>query len=501
VSSGLFQFVEKIGLYAVGLKVIEQYDFSRAYRHSTDEVGKPYMGERARPLQTLVWYPAEPTDTKPMTVGDYGDLWATETSFGKPGMSTYASDWLVAMSPTLGMSLWAIRNATTAVGRFPVVIYAPSFSAMSWENADLCEYLASHGYVVIASPSMGTTTRGMTRDLSGISSQARDISFLVGFAQTLTNADFSRVAVIGFSWGGISNLFAAARDNRIHALVALDGSMRAYPGLVMQAGDVCPHHMTLPLLYFAQRNLTLEELDRHLTEHEKHGANVLNAWTHGDFIDVHMFRLAHSEFSSMHQRNEEVWKNLNYAWPPMKADYEREDGITGYAWMAHYTLKFLDAYLNHDGVAMAFLKKTPAENGVPKHVMAVNYRAAAGVPASFEGFRTEIGRRGFDQIGDIYESMQRKRPDFKLAESAVEAWYEELIDNNHLSEAIALLKLNVQIYPASSAAHTMLGHAYQRGGHTQLAIESYQRALERDPMNADSRKNLKELGGGGTWCS
>ena len=27
------------------------------------------------------------------------------------------------------------------------------------ENADLCEYLASHGYVVIASPDMGASTR------------------------------------------------------------------------------------------------------------------------------------------------------------------------------------------------------------------------------------------------------------------------------------------------------------------------------------------------------
>jgi hypothetical protein len=49
----------------VGLNVVEQYDYSRVYRHSTDALGKPYSGERARPLQTLVWYPAQKNPRKP----------------------------------------------------------------------------------------------------------------------------------------------------------------------------------------------------------------------------------------------------------------------------------------------------------------------------------------------------------------------------------------------------------------------------------------------------
>ena len=40
------------GPYAVGFKVIEQYDRSRTWRLATDALGKPTQGERARPLQT-----------------------------------------------------------------------------------------------------------------------------------------------------------------------------------------------------------------------------------------------------------------------------------------------------------------------------------------------------------------------------------------------------------------------------------------------------------------
>jgi dienelactone hydrolase/predicted negative regulator of RcsB-dependent stress response len=487
----LFQFIERPGPHGVGLRVVEQYDYSRSYRRSTDDLGKVYQGERARPLQTLIWYPAEKSGAKPMTVGDYGKLMATETTFGKPNMSVDAKKWIAAMMPTLATSLWAVRDAPPVSGRFPVVIYAPSFSAMSWENADLCEYLASHGYVVIASPDMGATSRQMTDDVAGANAQALDISFLIGYAQTLTDTDMSRVAVAGFSWGAISNLFAAARDNRIDALVALDGSMRYYPGLVKQAGDVHPEQMTIPLLFFAQGELTLEDQARYLTDPSKYeGPNVLNAWTHGDLVTVHMLGLIHAEYSSMYQRNEDMWKGFPDA---RKADYDREDGITGYAWVTRYTLQFLDAYLKHDAAAMAYLKKTPAENGAPRHFMTLSYRAAKGAPASLDAFRAELGLRGFDHAAEVYAAMQKEKPDFKLEETAVNSWSYELISDNHLSEAIELLKLNAQIYPDSGNAYDSLGEAYAKSGQKQLAIENYKKALEKGPTNENAKQKLKEL--------
>ena len=58
------------------------------------------------------------------------------------------------------------------------------------------------------------------------------------------------------------------------------------------------------------------------------------------------------------------------------ADYGRDDANTSYAWVALYTLKFLDAYLKHDASAKAFLERTPAENGVPKHFMGISFRPA-----------------------------------------------------------------------------------------------------------------------------
>lgn len=495
IEGPLFRFTEMPGAHGTGLKVVEQYDVSRTFRGALDALGKPFAGERARPLQTLVWYPSE-RGGRAMTVGDYANLFLTETTFGEPRASVQAREWIAAMRPTLGDSMWAVRDAVPVGGRFPVVIYAPSFSSPSWENADLCEYLASHGYVVIASPCMGATARGMTTDLRGIDAQARDISFLAGYARTLPNADAARVAVAGFSWGGISNLFAAAHDSRIEALVALDGSLRYWPGLVRK-GEVHPKRMRIPLLYFAQGEVTLEDVARYYSATEGSEPNVLNAWTHGDVVIARMLGLTHRQHSSMFQRNEDFWKDAADPGLPtaMKADYTRAEGIAGYGWIARYTLRFLDAYLKEEASARTFLAARPAENGVPPHFMDVTWRRAEGPPASLEALRAEIGRLGFARAADILDAMQKTDPDFQPDESAMNSWSEELLAADHVPEAVTLLAINARFHPDSAMAHLNLGKGRAFAGDERQAVDCYRKALEIDPRNPDARRRLRALEG------
>ncbi len=492
----LFQFDAKPGAYQVGFRVVEQYDHSRVFRQRTDPLGRQFSGECARPLQTLIWYPAvRRKKQEPLMVEDYANLWSTETSFSLPTLPLRAKEWIAAMAPALAMPLTAIRDAEPSPGRFPVVIYAPSFSSVSWENADLCEYLASNGFVVVASPSMGASTRTMTADLSGIDAQARDVSFLIAYASTLTNADVTKVAVAGFSWGGISNVFAAARDHRIRALIALDGSLRYWPGLFKQAPDVCAAQMTIPLMALSKGEWTLEEQARFLTAAQIDGPNVLNAWTHGDLVTVRMLGMTHRQFSSMAQRNEDFWQDFSDEEFPDKqiADYEREDGMVGYSWVARYTLNFLNAHLRRDLPAMAFLRNTPAQNGVPQHLMATSFRATTSIPASLAAFRAEVGKRGFDCAQDVYAAMRSSAPDFTLNEAAVNDWAEELLNSGHLRQAIHLLIFGVHLNPQSSGAYASLARARRIAGQAQAALENYKKALELNVSNAEARRKILEL--------
>ncbi len=306
-----------------------------------------------------------------MTVGGYVQLADTEIHFNAPDKEK--NRWRSRLKTSLDVPLWAVLDAKAVKGRYPVIIYAPSDSSVSWENADLCEYLASHGYVVLASPSMGRSTRDMTDDLDGIDAQARDISFLITYAGSLADTDSSEVAVVSWSWGGISSLFAAARDARIGALVSMDGSMRYYPGLVKRAGDVHPERMTIPLLFFTRGDLSLEALAKDdAPAADRVGPNVLNAWINGDLLTVHMLGMSHPEFSSMSQRG----KNAQRFAEDQVADYGRDDANMSHAWVALYSLKFLDDRLKQDPSAQAFLEKTPAENGVPRHFMGIVFRPA-----------------------------------------------------------------------------------------------------------------------------
>src|SRR3979411_2447853 len=99
----------------------------------------------------------------------------------------------------------------------------------------------------------------------------------------------------------------------------------------------------------------------------------------------------HAEFSSMYQRNEEIWKEF----PDLqKAGEGGGDGVLGYAPVARYTLRFLDAELKQDHAAAVLLRKEEIDKAVPAHFLTVRYRAVEGKPATFEAFRSELGERG-----------------------------------------------------------------------------------------------------------
>jgi len=117
----VFHFTEKPGPDAVGLKVVEQYDFSRSYRSVTDELGKPYQGERARPRRCLIWYPAQKSNGKPMTVGDYGRL----AGYWKPALGDLnfagLEQWIDGHEAYAeGFRCGRYGNAPLLAGKFPV---------------------------------------------------------------------------------------------------------------------------------------------------------------------------------------------------------------------------------------------------------------------------------------------------------------------------------------------------------------------------------------------
>lgn len=485
-----FSFDVAPGPHSVGLRVVEQYDYARSYLGKYDVVtGQPTSGETARPMQTVIWYPAQ-KGGKPVSYGEYFRLGASEEQFGR-SEAAIAADVKARLSGLAGVAerqreemarrMWALRDAKSLAGKFPVVIYAPSYSAHTYENADLCEYLASHGYVVIASPSMGAHARGMTDDLEGIEAQAGDIAFLIGYAHTLPQADTGRIAVAGYSWGGISNVFVAARDSRVKALVNLDGSVRYWPERVKEAGYVLPSRVTAPLLFLAARPKTMEELARR----GKPVASFINELKYTDVYTVTLPAMEHFAFAS---------DALRFIDDKAYNDYTPAEVSQSHAWMARYTLQFLDAYLKQQASAKAFLSAPPKQNGVPAHVLTVDARPAEGPPPTVETLAYEAAKSGFADVQTVYDSLRKRDSKFEVDEAALNNWGYKLLRAGNTPGAIAIFKLTTTLHPDSGNAHDSLAEAYETAQDKPLAIQHYQRALKLNPKNGNAVEHLKSLG-------
>jgi glyoxylase-like metal-dependent hydrolase (beta-lactamase superfamily II) len=62
-----------------------------------------------------------------------------------------------------------------------------------------------------------------------------------------------------------------------------------------------------------------------------------------------------------------------------------------------------------------------------------------------------------------------------------------------LEEAIAVFKMNVELFPESWNVYDSLAEAYAGKGETELAIQNYERSLELNPDNQNARDRLKNL--------
>lgn len=457
-----FAFKGEAGKYPVGFKVIEQYDHARVYRTRTNLVtGEPYPGERSRPVQTLVWYPAA-TRAKPMLYRDYFSTLAAEDNFTLSSSEKARRTQLQIDDAVRGLRadiavqemarpMSAARDVAAHQARFPVIIYAPSFGSAAMENADLCEYLASHGYLVIASAPVGARSRAMTMDLDGLEAQAGDIAFLIAYARSLGQADTGQIGVIGFSWGGLANVLAAAKDDRIGAVVSLDGSLRAHTSYVdggpKAARYVTPARLAAPLLYVAARPHSVEVLSK-MGFHS--GFSLMNQMKHADTFIMTMHPMSHSDFDAY---------QLRFLPDTRYAAYSRQEAANAYGWTARYVHRFLDAYLKGDAPAKAFLHNAPAANGVPAHVMSTDIRLAASAPPTVESLVAELGKGGFVHAIAAYERIKAREPGFGVSAAAVTEWGSSLRELGRHQDAAQIFKLGAHLYPDKSSSFLKLAEA------------------------------------------
>jgi len=89
-----------------------------------------------------------------------------------------------------------------------------------------------------------------------------------------------------------------------------------------------------------------------------------------------------------------------------------------------------------------------------------------------------INEHGVDvAIADYYEVRRTRRNEFNFAEYELNLLGYRLLREKRYHEAVAILRLNVEMYPLSANTHDSLAEAYMRMGDTKEAKKEYMRAL------------------------
>ncbi len=258
------------GKYKAGFQTVKAYDSTRSYQ--------PRVGIAYRPLLIHIWYPASTsTGPGPMT---YQELVSLETQRENVAASAadaeqycnqtmngyveYGKKLMGNLHATPGEVLQSLTaslvGAVPARGKFPLLVYAPSFGKSAIQNHIACEYFASHGYIVASVASAGDTSQVMTSDEKGVMAQVKDMEFLVRFMKKRNNADFLGIGTFGFSWGGFSGIIHQMRNEYVGAVASWDGSIE-YQGyeIARRMPDFDPRRAKAAYVCFSNRNEEMTE--------------------------------------------------------------------------------------------------------------------------------------------------------------------------------------------------------------------------------------------------
>jgi tetratricopeptide (TPR) repeat protein len=100
----------------------------------------------------------------------------------------------------------------------------------------------------------------------------------------------------------------------------------------------------------------------------------------------------------------------------------------------------------------------------------------------------------FAEAVAAYRIIKQEDPDnFAVSENRINALGYELLRHKKHADAIAVFRLNVELYPDAWNTYDSLGEGYMMNGDKEMAIENYKKSLALNPRNANAVAMLKKL--------
>lgn len=475
------------GKYPVGFKLLNLRDSARVFAEIDSAPGKILYA--ARPVSISVWYPAEiKSKDKKMPFAEYVYAYVSTDAELYNGLDEAARMRVVnfyrernfktaakeKFDELLNTPTVVFKDASPATGKFPLVVYAPGAGGTPLTHAPICEFLASHGFVVMSAASRGMDSLGMTLDAAGVEAQTRDLEFiLAAAAANFPNADRKSIGAVGFSLGSGAALSLAMRNPLVKAVASLDGSIGFAPYAAMhrQLADFAPANFRADLLY-------VDKID-----YEYNDSSVFDALKYADRYHLGFRGIEHHDLIAS--------KNISGL---VKGTTDRNQAAV-FRLSCEYLLNFLNSALKDDRESRAYLV-APSENltKIKNFAELKRFSALPAPPTEAEFMRLFREPQGMQKAAEIFRQFKKQNPPARFwREAALENVGLDLLDENRAADALEIFKINHAEYPRSERALNNLADAYQSAGDPKTAQKIYRRILTINSRNKQALTGLKKL--------
>lgn len=509
------------GRYPVGFRSEWQFDHSRRYNTTFDDKTKYADGPAPRPILMNIWYPAANAgDARRMPHRDYLEIRSDDPPLAKFAakladynrgviaqevMQKPAKDLTDREKQLLDQFLdtptACVRNAPAAGGRFPLVIYHSGHGSSFEDNAVLCEFLASHGFVVIGSAFQKPD--GSSFGVDGGLSSAHDMAFLVSAAKKFLNVDAQRIGVVGHSGGAHAALtYGSLPGAAVDAVVSLDTTQD----------------------YHGVKDPSWSDMTSLVLKNRKHFASsllmVAAPYAYFDLADrldralrfyFTIKGMGHDDFIAQGGISKERLHQLSLGDPKQTAESraaqqsELATVQAGYHGLCGHILRFLEAELKGDVKAKEILAaqyRSTKLGGAEPHVEFVPpgrtgpepYLESGSAPPTPRQLHDFLRREGSDKTIAVLRRFRPIASEAPIYSENFEMFLVfDLLDDGRIKEAIAFRDyyretgVNVEKYLLESA------RIFRKRGGNKLAQSFFRRLLLLEPANQEAAEALKQL--------